>query len=46
MDSEARSFVEPLQLMAGGLHGTKFSGEPGGWAGEGDRQFDGAVSRD
>lgn len=36
VDSEARSFVVPLQLTAGGLLGAEFSGEPGDGTGIGD----------
>ena len=37
VDSEARSFIKPLQLTTGGLRGAEFSGEPGGRMGEGDQ---------
>lgn len=36
VDSEARFFMEPLQLAADSLQGAKFSSEPGGRTGVGD----------
>lgn len=36
VDNEARSFMEPFQLMTRSLHGAEFGVEPGSSTGEGD----------